>query len=1611
MKVIKDHTQFKNYRLGIFILLIIFLFIIAPLFWFFILTKQRKSKPIINEKQGTQPLLNKNEYDDSQNSTGYSYSKLFQPCSNDLDDVGIGNLPEAFKPQKCDPNELLICTKNIYKGSICLSDLGGYCNTLNDCSPNADICLDNICSQSNNTLNNKCSNNDDCKIILKRNFNNTTAPIYNHVCINGRCKVNNYPYDSGCNSNKDCINDNSLCLNEIGKFPIIIDSGLSFYFEDSNIKWDDLNDMICQVTPPNNIYQITNWNGISGNLISSGTNSGDLNSGNYTISLGQEKLGICLEKIPEGGNSKIKLGGISIPCEDNLKDIDGYCLNNENSNLGEICVNEITKCKEYKDNNGKITNANCLYNYETEQILENNYYNNLIPNEFNIQKVGNCTIINSNKGEFCNNTINGCCFPYICISESNQNGNIINICNVPFQPEICVNEKCQKGYKCIDGLCKSLSNTICINNNDCVNNSCNNNRKFLKIYDPENSEIISTTEIKSKIYNTLPDKIFENLKYNIYKPNIENNLLATNIIIWSKFAYQENQIWLKIIKGEIEKEIFINYNSNQEIKDIIMDENEDIFIFYKNNINETMRRRTFPILNIDGNNFTLPNYNGLVDGIKVFYTNLGIGNIMVNKNILYTLKKTNANPNSSFHLEDDNGNTITLTNINLNNKNFIVTYDNKYQLYSGIENEFEKPYELIPEYNFLTTPQIPQLKTGDEVNFNNNNNTATLAYRNPWKNEDNEPGICYTQYIPDINKNYYITSISYGICGKNGDFNKKNLKFNTSEIKGNNNFNYIFSDEYYQANGGFPSLDNNKTFRQTYYPATGENELDLYITLNKNNFYTYSICGIDYSSILDGQEFSLNSQNYILETNNDYKINGINQGITYIYNDKNNDIEIKTKKIEDKNYMIINKGLSCNNGNGYLNQIIELEYSYENIKEGGYNYESNPFDINFINLLNLDQNNTKYKSHFKFNLDKTIVINESKGFYHSKNTLNKNRLDNITLNNDGSIFYTLKNIEELENNVENSIGLNNVYEKLEINEDTEYRPELEYSSFPNFPKLTPIEFGNINEYRKKIDGDNYFIIGTNELYINNQNDIDNILNFSSSELIISIKGKNISNSNYHINSNTPQLTFQLNEILEYNVTLEKEYLKIIVHTPFMESMLEIIESGNNWFLHPYNYISLTYFNFFQNQTNSFVYNINDSSLLFTSTKGTSFYENSNLELRRTGYNKIMIKNSGTNEDNGIPNIKNEYSVYNINDGAGIKLLKEGTSFFSNNNSYSEPKDYYDINSNVSFYESTNNPLNTDIITTLPTLMPYQNFLNGNENNYEILRGSSNGNYYESGIQDLNYFNSFGNGRFFINFIPLSNEQLIWLGPVSGKFDKNVFNYIPTPTKIVNGDYGYEPTEKEQIFNQYIISEDDILKDSGVIIRQINSGLIRLPYSGYDKEIYCINNLFLLPLGTKFLINNQNIANDYIVSNIKNNESINIGLIDLYQNYYPRYQTGTNQNPSFYNKSNKVSITWPEWIKTRYNNKTNEIPKIIKIIIDHSNGNTYGNSNYYAFVEFENKVSLVYLNNENNNFNLSENQGVPNTLSFYNNDFNVNDLDKFKMFSPKKFLYSLSNVCS
>ena len=1661
--LVKDYKHFINFRLSILIIVLI-VTIVAIVYWIILTRKKRKAKPIINNYSETPggglkgPLLTFNETDESQSGTGYALAGVNEPCDFQAENSGLPNLPNSFKVQGCKSG--YTCIPGVREGKVCKADIGSPCQVRTDCAPPANgsaysvNCINNICSADNDTLNQSCISDFDCKQLPSRYRNNY---IYNHVCQKnagqnkGLCKVNYYPFDTGCQSDTMCVGENSKCITgKKGAFDISIDSGGSFVFTNTNINWGDINGSVATINSA--YYLINNWDIVNkkGTLTPTLTSGNNLTIGKkYKISLGNEQEGICIVEIPEGGPANLELGGVSIPCEEGLKNISNFCLSEENPRIGQVCINSTERnliCREdvtrySSDRNNSITaKPACLYDDATEQAILTNYNYGIDSEAFEIYKIGKCAVENAEKGDVCDSTFAGCIPPFVCLKEINQNGDPVSFCNTPYQAQICTNEQCPDGRECAgenkEGIpiCKSKKGFMGLIDSDCISKSLGSNA--LQIFDPDTGKLYK--DAKKISIGTANIRLSSPGLCNQIYPGTSSLALPNPILFWLEDG-APNTIFMRRLKDTKNEFMHVYLPENHKVKDVVIDEDENIILLYKIPVTDTMRERIMPIQNvIDSKYIVLPENNGIVSGTSVFYLNTrGLFDPLVNSREIYQMTTVNG---TSFSLFRQNGQEVSISRDSSPSIDYIITYDNRYSISNNSENT---TWLLSPNYSHNTgTIHESQIKNGDELTYTGTGTSFQLSL--PTIGSAGKRTI--SAGISNGFK-YYPTVLGTALEGTTGNYNSSTRLF-TSDISPSKSLSYALGDEYYHSVGGYPIIENKKVFHQKIIGADNSN----YFTLNGTSFYTYGVTVIPFE---DKAICNVTSPTYILNDAASLNtINGINRGITYLYNDNNDDIKISTKKLNNQNYLILNKGIEYALDNGtstkYVNHLLEYKYDIT-LNEGSL--ADNTFNENFQysnqyianNKLTSDNNDIKYhQAIFYFTLDKTVAQDISKGFYYSNIEKMENNIDNVTLNKDNSLFYTLTHNEALNNNVENTVAINSKYEKVDISDDN-YTPAIEYNKFNNFEDVKPLPFSNITELGTSAykNGDNYYIINNSYIYIHNQQDIDNILNFSSSDLVLTKQGilkGTPAGANY---KRYTQATLNLINIEEYNVTLDSEYMKIKVHVPISDDKQyqEVLNDNSSWELHCYNFVPLNYFNLGYGKndgdywhTDSYVYFISDASMLFYSTKGVSFFNN-NKEAdnsSRTSYNKILCRNTGKNtsdDGNTHPSSSENtyYSVYTITDGAGVGVNGTGTEYTAIEETYSDPASFYDIK--IGAFYSSNNTSNIDNnLTCLPDSIPCQYFsLQGlpYASSYTVTDDGSisYSNQYTnpgSGSRNLSSFNNFSTGRFFPSFIPMSNEQINIILNIYWRYF--LLNYPPATIQQTSGTENTSTYDK----NDTTIAREQFVSDSNQSdvnnsIRQMYTGCIRLPYPNYSDKLYTINNLFASSLSpdNRFFINSSPIVHDNIVvSSYKDKEGniklMKLGNISLYQNALAHYQTGTEKNPDYFNKTNQIAISWPTWFKTRYNNDR-DIPIIKKVIIDYDKNNTYGNTTYYAFIEINGKTSLVYLNNDNTNSNISNVQGVATTESIYegtNKGTNKDILNQgFAMTAPSRFLYMLTPICS
>lgn len=195
-------------------------------------------------------------------------ASLHQPC------VTTGGDMSGTMDPICDTSFKLTCVTGMYIGNgdgtntgVCLSTVGGYCDTIYDCTPSADACINNTCENMSETINLPCVYDSDCigsatcvdcktgsgpckdnngncyelvngqcpadkidsqdhhiKLTLCNDNSGTYAGEfrYNHICDTSLeqplCKYNLSPKDQGCTTDSECVQPDGGAICYTGGF-------------------------------------------------------------------------------------------------------------------------------------------------------------------------------------------------------------------------------------------------------------------------------------------------------------------------------------------------------------------------------------------------------------------------------------------------------------------------------------------------------------------------------------------------------------------------------------------------------------------------------------------------------------------------------------------------------------------------------------------------------------------------------------------------------------------------------------------------------------------------------------------------------------------------------------------------------------------------------------------------------------------------------------------------------------------------------------------------------------------------------------------------------------------------------------------------------------------------------------------------------------------------------------------------------------------------------------------------------------------------------------------------------------------------------------------------
>jgi hypothetical protein len=342
---------------------------------------------------------------------GFILPSLGEPCVLNKVSQGVDllNVPDSFTIGNCSAG--YTCSTSLFtdadqNSGVCLSKLGGSCNSLLDCDQSVldivngknirvNICLNGVCEFNGNFLNNLCYTDSDC--MFQTPGETPERESLDLLCSSrGRCKYN---YNKGkCYQDSDCYSDiynNSFCAyDETEKTNVCKLYGV-----------EGENNPLCG----NGLY----YNSDQKMCQNIGMKKGDLGS-------------IC---------STFVSGGI------------------DNS----LCTTTLT------DKKGNITKASCLYNDNIFKKLGSSISDPVVSLS---SYVGTCSYPIAPLYGSCNFTDNNCVPPYYCETE----GKISFCKSSLFTMYCGLQSSCSQGFNCVEDLCKtSLPHIPCVNDDPCAN--------------------------------------------------------------------------------------------------------------------------------------------------------------------------------------------------------------------------------------------------------------------------------------------------------------------------------------------------------------------------------------------------------------------------------------------------------------------------------------------------------------------------------------------------------------------------------------------------------------------------------------------------------------------------------------------------------------------------------------------------------------------------------------------------------------------------------------------------------------------------------------------------------------------------------------------------------------------------------------------------------------------------------------------------------------------------------------------------------------------------------------------------------------------------------------
>lgn len=995
-------------------------------------------------------------------STGYNLADLGQPCVNFSENNVVANLPVDYQQQECDSQKDLICTKGIYKGNICLRKINGQCNFSSDCSPEAPFCINSICQKKGEVINKICKTDSDCK--------GNGIQKFNHVCDpdTNRCVYNTWPKDSGCTDKKQCIYGNSdpnlvSCITSKNRDFIIERIG-DYDADNKEFTFDEKFEIATKTELSGSYVELTDKDnkitkrmlieeGTSESLIFTDSPRGLVTGQDYRIKFGTEDSGICVINFPEGSKpEKIEGSEELYPCAEGLSLLKGYCAEEgreegEEGVSGEVCIydNNILACS-VKDGISCTYDPNLLKNYTTG--IQKVYVQDSKINGQEVKNIGICKIQTEERFKNCENN---CKKQYVCLQESDIEGNAYSYCG--YEWEVLKNRSelngCPIGpdvFSLDDGKCKYTNGNFCLAQGDCSKGTDCDGAYKMSYYDPEINEYSSSNFIhkNEKNFNLIISKSPEDNKDYDSNPSLLG------------YYYEENGEWIihLSLDGGTKYEKYYTITFEEKIVEgpyFSVFQKEDLsghqlnieyILEYENN-----RRREY-VYRPDTFGLRF-DFTGLNEGTSVFFEDTpGVYNISFNAGYVDPLTSKIENV-----LKED-GTSMEVPTENM------ITYDSKYYVYENTSGQGNLLLDHKPGTGLNNKDEVAYYKNSDSgLCYLVSENLGILTW------SEYQQGTCY------------YCNVFVNDTGTTDDAGKNKI---TTQIYLNGNYDYTNFN---------PKVDSNlKNYFNTNRYGNYKGSDKSYIQLKKMYGFNFLPLTINNLTVTD-QKINIKREEYFTQSEKTH----FNLPIGYFSDTSNIKSEITEKNI-----------LLTYNYSDFNIQSLNIEYNIDGgVSEYKNKVQENYINYNIINSFNLPclkvPSTTSYlEGSCPYKLDSCRFFNND---FEDKDTVN--------------FLSVYKDIEpdKTRTNVGNISNLRKTNFDLDFFE-TDGKMKLTYegvkSQGGNIFLTDLTTFGNtyyyklddIVESKTDTDGGNIFLGGTNLLIFKNQKDIDTILKYGSRDLVI-----------------------------------------------------------------------------------------------------------------------------------------------------------------------------------------------------------------------------------------------------------------------------------------------------------------------------------------------------------------------------------------------------------------------------------------------------------------------------------------------------------------------------